>query len=392
MWPLCEKTYGDAEINSMIDVIKTGYLTMGSKVNEFEQSFAEYIGSKYAVMVNSGSSANLLSMAVLSNFKYSKRIRPGDKVLVPNICWSTSVYPVVQMGLIPVFVDIKMETLNADITKIETILQADPEIKAMVAVHILGNSTNMEKLMELKERYGLLLMEDTCESLGSTYNGKKLGTFGECGTYSFFFSHHITTGEGGMVVTDSEEICELLKCLRAHGWTRNLKDADTKNFHNKYRFVNLGYNLRPMEIQAAMGLVQLKKLDGFNNNRKSNYSRIIENLVKKDVDDNYGTIREEPNCISAWFAIPLLVKNNKRDQVIDYLEQNNVDNRPIVTGDFSQQPVCKFIEDEMDIKLNTDSEIAKIVDKEGIYIGLPVRDLSDADVEKIVKILIDASK
>ena len=264
-YPLSNKTYNHEEINAMIDVLKNDKLTMGEKVKEFEQNFANYVNAKYAVFVNSGSSANLLALSCITNFRFNNRLKSGDKIIVPTVCWSTSVWPILQNNLVPVFVDINQNTLNADIDKIQALLETDSSIKAIMAVHILGNSTNMNRLMELKEKHNLLLIEDTCESLGSTYNNKFLGTFGECGTFSFYFSHHITTIEGGMIVCNDYNIYNILKCLRAHGWTRDVdlslyEDCKDITLNDRFCFINLGYNLRPMETQAAMGIVQLTKL------------------------------------------------------------------------------------------------------------------------------------
>ena len=185
------------------------------------------------------------------------------------------------MGLIPVFVDININTLNADIDKIESLIDNDNKIKGLMLVHILGNSTNMNKIMMLKEKHDLLVIEDTCESLGSKYNNKCLGTFGECGTFSFYYSHHITTIEGGMIVTDNEEIYEILKCIRAHGWSRGQKNQPNNALDKRFCFINIGYNLRPMETQGAMGIVQLTKLSEHNLNRKYNYNRFLELLNEK---------------------------------------------------------------------------------------------------------------
>ena len=228
---------------------------MGKNVYNFEKQFASFVGSKYAVMVNSVSSANLLAMSVGSNFARKNCLKPGDKVIVPNICWSTSVWPIIQMQLVPVFVDVDEKTLNIDIDKLEKAIT--PDIRGIVAVHILGNCTNMERLMKIVRDNNLFLMEDTCESLGSLYNNKMLGTFGDFGTYSFYYSHHITTIEGGMVVCNNHDDYELLRCLRAHGWSRDFKDKEKlEEMYNdvdpRFLFVNLGYNLRPMETKGAM--------------------------------------------------------------------------------------------------------------------------------------------
>lgn len=386
-FPLSEKTYDSNEINAMIDVLLGDQLTMGKNVEEFEKEFASFIGSNYAIMVNSGSSANLLAMAVLSNFKYENKLNVGDKVIVPTICWSTSVWPIIQMGLIPVFVDVNIKTLNADTDKIENLLKNDNKIKGMVVVHILGNTTNMNKLMELKEKYNLIYLEDTCESLGSKYNDKYLGTFGECGTYSFYFSHHITTIEGGMVVTNDFKIYELLKCLRAHGWSRGLTGYNNESLDNRFCFVNVGYNLRPMEIQAAMGKIQLKRLKKLNNNRVKNYERII-NLITNSNSDKLTCFEKEENSQPAWFALPFIL--NKRYNKKDYLEKlesNNISTRPVVTGNFARQPVFKDLNYNIDPK---NFKNAEIIHDNGFFIGLPSYYMSDEKIEYLVNILLES--
>lgn len=384
-FPLSEKTYDHNEICAMLDVLLSDKLTMGKNVESFEREFANFIGSKYAVMVNSGSSANLLAMAVLSNFKFNG-FKKGDKVIVPTICWSTSVWPIIQMGLEPIFIDVNIKTLNANIDEIERLLEADKGIKGMVLVHILGNTTNMNRMMELKERYNLIYMEDTCESLGSKYNNKYLGTFGECGTYSFYFSHHITTIEGGMVVTDSFEIYELLKCLRAHGWTRGLSCNNDSAFDNRFCFINVGYNLRPMEIQAAMGRVQLTRLKSLNNNRIKNYEKIT-NLIKNSNSDILTCFEKEENSEPAWFALPFILSNKiKKIDYLNNLEKNNIATRPIVTGNFARQPV--FI----DLNFNIEPSIfknAEIIHDQGFFIGLPSYEMSDEKINYLVNILLN---
>lgn len=384
-FPLSEKTYDHNEINAMFDVLLSEKLTMGSNVETFEKEFAKFIGSNYAIMVNSGSSANLLAMAVLSNFKFDNCFKKGDKVIVPTICWSTSVWPIIQMGLEPVFVDINIDTLNADIEKVEELIENDPKIRGMVVVHILGNTTNMDKLMELKNKFNLILMEDTCESLGSKYNDKFLGTFGECGTYSFYFSHHITTIEGGMVVTDDFKTYELLKCLRAHGWSRGITGYNNDSLDNRFCFINIGYNLRPMEIQAAMGLVQLKRLTELNNNRIKNYERVID-LISNSNSDILTFFKKEPNSKPAWFALPFILnKKHNKEKYLNYLESNNIATRPVVTGNFARQPVFK----DLNIDIDPSTFInAEIVHDHGFFIGLPSYLMSDEKVKKLVNILL----
>jgi CDP-6-deoxy-D-xylo-4-hexulose-3-dehydrase len=389
--PLTEQTYGSDEILSMINVLVSNKLTMGSKVKEFEEKFAKYVGSKYAIMVNSGSSANLLAVNILTNLKYSKKIVPGDKIIVPTVCWSTSVWPIIQMGLEPVFVDININTLNADIDKIETLLENDTKIKGLMLVHILGNSTNMNKVMMLKEKYNLLIIEDTCESLGSKYNNKCLGTFGECGTFSFYYSHHITTIEGGMIVTDNEEIYEILKCIRAHGWSRGQKNQTNNEIDNRFCFINIGYNLRPMETQGAMGIVQLTKLSEHNLNRKYNYNRFLNLLNEKAIEKQLETLltsfSAEDNCDCAWFALPFLLnKTYNRLEYLTKLENCGIETRPVITGNFTRQPIFKSLKYDC----NPESfENAEIIDKWGFFIGLPCSKMTDDKIYSIIDILLD---
>lgn len=384
--PLSNKTYNNDEIKAVIDVLFSDKLTMGQNVFKFENEFAKFINSKFAIMVNSGSSANLLAMSVLTNFKYKNKLKPGDKIIIPSICWSTSVWPLIQMNLVPIFVDININTLNINIDKVEEILKNDKDIRGIMAVHILGNSTNMNKLIELKKKYNLILIEDTCESLGSKYNSQYLGTFGECGTFSFYYSHHITTIEGGMIVTDDEDIYELLKCLRSHGWNREQKyKSNYEDIDNRFCFINMGYNLRPTEIQGAMGLVQLKKLNNFNNIRIINYEKII-NRIKNYKDSFLLTFEEEENCVSAWFQIPFLINNNiNRKEYLEYLNKRGIETRPIVTGNFIRQPVFKNLDINID---NITFENSDIIHDKGFYIGLPCYELSDEKINTLVNILL----
>lgn len=392
-FPLIENTYGKEEIIKMMEVLTTNKLTMGKNVEKFEKEFAEYVGANYAVMVNSGSSANLISMAVATNYKRKNQLKRGDKIIVPNVCWSTSVWPIIQMGLEPVFVDVDPTTMNMDISELEKLIT--PEIKGIVAVHILGNSTNMDELMEIVNKNNLFLMEDTCESLGSTYNNKMLGTFGSFGTYSFYYSHHITTIEGGMVVCNDEEDYELLKCLRAHGWTRFLKDKKEleecyQEVDSRFLFVNVGYNFRPMETQGAMGQVQLKKLDEKNRSRIFNH----DNLVEKIINDKRNTgILTSPvateNCKPAWFALTFVISEEYKHHYksfLEYLTTNKVENRPVVTGNFARQPIFKL----MNLEIEPSSyKGAEVLHTRGFFIGLSCNDLTESKMDKLVDIFFN---
>src|SRR5882724_4446714 len=223
-FPLINQGFDEREIIATVDALLSGRLTLADQVRTFETRFAEMVGAKHAVMVNSGSSANLLGIAAASNPARSRRLSRGDEVLIPAVCWSTSLSPIVQMGLTPVFVDSSPETLNLDMADFRR--KITPKTRAVMAVHILGNTAPMAEVLSLVKEHELLLVEDSCESLGTLFQGRHVGTLGDFGSYSFYYSHHITTGEGGMVVCNTLEDWDLLKCLRAHGWSRELSNRE----------------------------------------------------------------------------------------------------------------------------------------------------------------------
>lgn len=388
-FPLGQNVHDADDILHMINNLLTEKFTMGEQVSKFEKMFAEYVGIKHAMMVNSGSSANLIALSVLANHKCHGRLVPGDEVIVPVLCWSTSVFPIVQCNLTPVFVDVDPKTLNIDLEDLEKKITS--KTKAIMLVHILGNCTNMQKLMEIVNRHNLILIEDTCESLGSKYDEKYLGTFGSIGTYSFYYSHHITTMEGGMVVCNDDEHYELMKCLRAHGWSRNLKDKEDiqKQFPDldpRFTFVNLGYNVRPMEIQATMGLGQLQKLKTKNDNRKLNYHN-IKNKIEKDPRNTFLSFpKESDNANVAWFGVTLFLNPNiLLTEYLDYLTKNGVENRPIVTGNIVRQPVIKDLYPNLN---PSDFPGAEVCHFRGLFIGLSSSLMSDDLIEELVNILL----
>jgi len=389
-FPLGQNVHDSEDIMKMIGNLLTENFTMGKQVGEFEKLFADYIGVKHAVMVNSGSSANLIALSVLTNYKCQNKLVPGDEVLVPALCWSTSVFPIIQCNLVPVFVDVDGPTLNVDLVDLEK--KITHKTKAIMIVHVLGNCANMQKLMEIAKRYNLILIEDTCESLGSKYNDKYLGTFGPIGTYSFFYSHHITTMEGGMVVCDDDNYYELMKCLRAHGWTRNLadKEAIQKTFPDldpRFTFVNLGYNLRPMEIQATMGINQLKKLSTKNSNRKINYQKIKDKIEKDPRGHFLSFPKESSNADIIWFGVTLFLDESiKLADYLDYLTRNGIENRPIVTGNIVRQPVIKDLYPDLNAR---DFPGAEECHFKGLFIGLACTEMSDALIDELVNIVLD---
>lgn len=374
-YPLASSSWDQLEIDSMQRVINSGHFSMGKEVAEFEKIFAEFIGSKYAVMVNSGSSANLLMVAALF-YKSSGNLKPGDEVIVPAVSWSTTYYPLHQYGLRLKFVDIDLKTLNYDFKKLESSI--NDKTKAIIAVNLLGNPNEFTKIKELVKDSNILLLEDNCESLGAKYKDKYAGTFGICGSFSTFFSHHISTMEGGLVVTDDEEIHHILLSLRSHGWTRHLpkinKVTGTKSenhFDESFKFVLPGYNLRPLELSGAIGKVQINKLPDFIDARRKN----AELFVSLFEDHPYLSIQQEVG-LSSWFGFSFIVKENSsitRQLILNRLDKIGVEYRPIVTGNFARQPVIKYLNCDVSQELTN----ADYLDRNGFFIGNHHYDISE---------------
>lgn len=366
-FPLATVTWDQAEVEAMQSVISSGNFTMGKCVAKFEREFAEYIGSKYAVMSNSGSSANLLMVASLF-FTKENPLKPGDEVIVPAVSWSTTYFPLQQYGLKLRFVDIDLETLNYDLTQLATAIT--PRTRLLMVVNLLGNPNDFKKIESIIRNRNIALIEDNCESLGSEYGEKKSGTFGKMGSFSSFFSHHISTMEGGLTVTDDEELYHILLCLRAHGWTRNLPDVNQvsdKNpddpFAESFRFVLPGYNLRPLELSGAIGSQQLHKLPGLITERRRN----AELFVEKMCDHPFLAIQKEIGR-SSWFGFSLVLRpgvSMDRASLIKKLNRAGFECRPIVAGNFARNSVLKFF----NYDVHGDLVNADHVDKCGLFVG-----------------------
>lgn len=343
-YSLATSSWGDEEIKAIQSVIESDMYSMGPKVAKYEKEFASYFGAKHAVMCSSGSTANLIMTAALFYTK-TPRLKGGDEIIVPAVSWSTTYFPLQQYGLKLKFVDIDAETLNYNLSDLNEAITK--QTKAVMAVNLLGNSNDFDAIFEIIAEKDIVLIEDNCESMGAKFNGKYTGTFGVMGSFSSFFSHHISTMEGGMVVTDDEELYHILLCLRAHGWTRNLpKNNHVFNksdnwFEEAFRFVLPGYNVRPLEMSGAIGSEQLLKLDGFINQRRKN----AEHFITLFKDDNRFIIQKELGE-SSWFGFSFIIKNLKlnREKIIEVLTKANIDSRPIVTGDFTKNEVMRFFD------------------------------------------------
>lgn len=343
-YSLATSSWGDEEIKAIQSVIESDMYSMGPKVVKYEKEFASYFGAKHAVMCSSGSTANLIMTAALFYTK-RPRLKRGDEIIVPAVSWSTTYFPLQQYGLKLKFVDIDSETLNYNLSDLKEAITK--QTKAIMAVNLLGNSNDFDAIFEMIDKKDIVLIEDNCESMGAKYNGKYTGTFGVMGSFSSFFSHHISTMEGGMVVTDDEEFYHVLLCLRAHGWTRNLpKNNHVFNksdnwFEEAFRFVLPGYNVRPLEMSGAIGSEQLLKLDGFINQRRKN----AEHFITLFKDDNRFIIQKELGE-SSWFGFSFIIKDLKlnRKKIIEMLTKAKIDSRPIVTGDFTKNEVMRFFD------------------------------------------------
>lgn len=342
---LHEATYDDEEIWEVLRCLLKTEVTMGPKVKKFEQEFAKRFGHGHAVMVNSGSSANLLAVAGLANEQTANRLKPGDEVIVPALCWSTTVWPLIQHQLVPVIVDPDPKTLNIDVE--QAARAVGPKTRAIMPVPIYGNPCDMDAILGLAKKHDLTVIEDSCESLGATYRGKHVGSFGRAGTFSFYYSHHITTLEGGMVVTDDFELAETMRALRAHGWTREMdqpkKHLDANpDIHQKFLFVNIGYNLRATEPQAAMGSAQLRKLDGFVRIRADNAQYWLKEFAP--LAEFFEFVSVTPNATSSWFGFPMRVRPgapfSARD-LMAHLQSRGIEMRPLNAGNIAVQPAIQ---------------------------------------------------
>lgn len=347
-YELAAPTWGPEEVDAAKAVIDSGFFTMGAQVKAFEAEFAAYFGTKHAIMVNSGSSANLVATAACF-FTRDNPLKPGDEVIVPAISWATTYHPLQQYGLKLRFVDIELDTINVDPAQLEAAIT--PRTRAIVAVSILGNPAALDVMRTLADRHGLYFIEDNCESMDAELAGRKAGTFGDLNTFSFFFSHHISTMEGGMILTDDDELSDLCRSIRAHGWTRDL-GPDSPIYQKKstdhfeaYRFILPGYNVRPLEIEAAIGRQQLKKLPGFTAQRRKNWVLFKELFAG---DERFITQRENGKTSAFSFTLVLDPKRQPdRKKVFQALADADIGFRIITGGNFLRHDVLKYYDYEI---------------------------------------------
>jgi CDP-4-dehydro-6-deoxyglucose reductase, E1 len=356
-YPLAANTLAAEEISAARTVLDSGLLTMGQEVQRFEMDFADWVGAQHAVMVNSGSSANLLIVDLMLRRSGSAAPwQPGDEILVPGLAWPTTVWPLVQLGLTPVFVDVDPTTLAIDLDSARSVL--GPRVKGMFLIHVLGQVPNMQEYVEFLAEHQLMLIEDCCESLGGHFGRRHAGTFGIAGSFSFYFSHHLTTIEGGMIVTSDIALYDDLLSLRAHGWTRGRSDKTMwkesyPELDERFLFVTAGYNVRPTDIQGAIGSVQLRKLDDMLDARQrlaqqvhgwaGKYAPWLELIGAGRLPMN-ATALERRERTHSWMTLPFRVRDFAPVTLSDvktHLENRNVETRPIIAGNLARHPAAQ---------------------------------------------------
>jgi len=377
-YPLASTTWGSEELQAIERVMESGFYSMGEFVAEFESAFASFHGSKFATMVNSGSSANLIAVAGLrmkslgSSGVFNLRDSGTREVICPAVSWSTTYFPLIQNGFTIKLVDVDVDTFNIDVRQVAAAI--NEKTVGILAVNLLGNPADLRSLRSIATENDVWLIEDNCESMGAWSNDSYTGTLGDCGTFSFFYSHHICTMEGGMVLTDDSELDEILKSLRAHGWARHIPIE--KNFmgqervnqwEENFRFYLPGFNLRPLEMEGAIGIEQLRKFPKLLDNRVQNANTLRRLLESNEIDYKLQQVR--PSDKSSWFTFGFVPKSKRvtvsREDTIRKLEKVGIQSRPLVAGNIARHPVSNYIE------LNAHSELVNsdFIHHHGFMVG-----------------------
>ena len=395
-YSLLEMGFNNDDLNKGIEVLKTGFITMNKQTEIFEKNFARKLKVKYALMVNSGSSANLLAAFAACNPLRQNRFKRGDHALIPALCWSTSLWPLVQTGLKPKFVDIDPNTLNVNADYI--ISKITKKTKVIMLINVLGISTDVKKIVNFAKKKKIIVIEDNCEALGAKYKKKYLGTYGDFGSFSFFYSHQITSGEGGMIVCNNQKDYEILLALRSHGWSRGKKvyEKNAKKFPSldpRYIFINSGFNLRPTDIQAVIANNQFKRLEIFRKTRSMNKKKIISTLKKdKRWNNQFKFIEYSKKISPSYMVLPILINNKffyKKKKFIDLIERKGLETRPIISGSFVNQPSSKLYNlNPSNKKFRGAQEIQDL----GFVIGVHVRDIKISQLKFIAETLFSIDK
>ena len=389
-FPLKDSTFRNKDLIEGIKVILTKDLTMSKITKKFEKIFSRKLKTQYSLMVNSGSSANLLAFQCLINPYRKKRLQKGDEVLIPSICWSTSLWPIIQSGLKPVFVDVDKENFNINLKDLKK--KISKKTKALMLVHVLGNSANMETIMKIVKKNKIILIEDTCESIGAKYKNKFLGTYGDFSTFSFYFSHQVSSIEGGMICCKNKEDENILKSLRSHGWAKDLSNQKKiekkfKTVSKNFLFINSGFNFRPTDIQAAIGLSQFKSLENFIKIRKINREKIIKKLISDKRWNNQVTfIKRSYNVKPSWFGLTMLLNKKLKkykEKILERMDKFGIENRPIISGNFLRQPALRKYRLK---QKSRDFPNANLIHELGLFVGIKNKILTQSEINKFSNI------
>ncbi len=347
--PVHGATLDAADLHSLISASLDLWLTPGPVSHAFEKSLSTFIGTRESRFVNSGSSANLLALSALTSPKLPNRLTPGDEVITVAAGFPTTVNPILQNGLVPVFVDVTLPTYNVDVDQLEYAIS--PRTGAIILAHTLGNPFDLTAVREFANKYDLWLIEDCCDAIGSTYNGNNVGTFGDLATLSFYPAHQITTGEGGAVTADSPLLASIVESFRDWGrdcWCEAGKDNTCGKrfgwkfgslpcgYDHKYTYSHIGYNLKATELQAAIGVSQIVKLLEFIHRRRENFSLLMDGL--RDLEEHFILPEETAGSVPNWFGFPLTVRNGNREYILRKLEEAGIGYRMLFGGNLTRQP------------------------------------------------------
>lgn len=365
-YPLAEPTYDENEVFNALNSMTSFSTTMWDKVKNFEDMFGEKYGGE-AIMVNSGSSADLLISFAISQ-KSGGPLPVGSEILVPSVTWPTHLWSLIMAGFKVKLIDIDPKTLNFDLDDLKRNISKDT--RGVFIVHLLGNMGDMASLVKICRENNLILMEDSCEALGSKFDGQYAGTFGLASSFSFFFSHHLVTMEGGMILTRDKEFAERCRLLRSHGWDKQARtstEISNSEIDQRFKFVSWGFNLRPTEVQASFGIEQIKKIDLFDNLREQN-AKILNDCIGRN-GKFLSTMHVPKNVKCSWFAFPIIINKNapfSRLELVNFLDKNGIETRPVVAGNLAKQPATARYSDIQFVSL----EGADFIHERGLYIGI----------------------
>jgi CDP-6-deoxy-D-xylo-4-hexulose-3-dehydrase len=382
-------SFDDKELVALTDAILDGWFGVGKRANLFEERFSELIGRNFGVLTNSGSSANLLAISALKSRRFEKRLMPGDEVIVPATAFPTTVNPIIQNNLKPVFVDVEIGRYNIDVDQLDKSIS--PKTRAILLLHNLGNPCQMKRILEIANKHDLYVIEDNCDALGAKYNGQYTGSFGIMSTCSFYVAHHITMGEGGIVLADDEKLSEILRSLRDWGRSctcpicvvaRNPNAKCSKRFKQQYKslpngydsryvYEEIGYNLKPLEFQAAMGLVQLERLSGFIVKRNENFAKLYDFFKK--YEEFFILPVWEAEAQPSWFAFPLTLQEGtpfSRQDIIKWYEKCNIETRLLFAGNLVRHPAYEGVPMRVVGNLRNADKIMKDSFFLGVYPGI----------------------